>query len=135
MTDGDRLAEKLAYLSEQTEALAGIASREPATMDAWVLRGVRYAVQTAAEALIDACYHVSAKRLHRAPANAHDAVDAVVRAGLLPVEHAQAWHRLIGLRNRLVHGYETISDERLLDAVRTGLDDLRAFLDAASGLV
>lgn len=112
---------KLIYLRQQVDALRTVPTEASGGLSPWVARGVRYSVQTGVEAMIDVCYRLSAKRLRRAPANAHDALDALVQAGLLPDAHADAWHRMIGLRNRLVHGYEEVSDTRLLSDVRNGL--------------
>lgn len=43
-----------------------------------------------------------------------------------------AWYQLIGLRNLISHGYETIEPDRIWQMVRTELPALRASLDAAT---
>jgi uncharacterized protein YutE (UPF0331/DUF86 family) len=102
--------------------------------DPWRRRGLRYAVHTATEAVTDICYHVSAKRLNRAPSTPHEALDALVEARILPGERAAAWHRMFRLRNVLVYGYEVVSDVQLVSDVRAGLGDLEAFATAITPL-
>ncbi len=136
MRTPERLAVKLAYLEEQIHDLQGLlAESDPLAGDPWRRRGLRYAVHTAIEAVIDVCYHLSAKRLHRAPSTPHEALDALVEAGLLGAERAAAWHGMFRLRNVLVHGYDVVSDVQLMDEVRSGLGDLEAFAAAVAPLV
>jgi uncharacterized protein with HEPN domain len=40
------------------------------------------------------------------------------------------FHRIIGLRNRLIHGYDNVDDEILWDVVQSKLAPLKARLDA-----
>jgi uncharacterized protein YutE (UPF0331/DUF86 family) len=128
MIDRGRILEKLAYLNEQVEAVGKLlAERADATGDPWVARGLRYAIQTAIEAMIDIAYHVSARGRAHVPQDAHDALDGAVSGASLPGDLVGRWHRMIGLRNRLVHGYQRVADAQLLDDVRRGLDDFRAF--------
>jgi uncharacterized protein with HEPN domain len=39
------------------------------------------------------------------------------------------FHRIIGLRNRLIHGYDNVDDEILWDVVQTKLAPLKARVD------
>jgi len=135
MNEMDGALAKLTYLREQVDALRSIPAQPAGPVAAWVARGVRYCVQTAVEAMIDLCYHLSAKRLKHAPTNAHDALDALAQAGLVPGEPIGRWHHMIGLRNRLVRGYEQISDDRLKAEVDAGLADFDAFIAAVASLI
>jgi uncharacterized protein YutE (UPF0331/DUF86 family) len=65
-------------------------------------------------AMLDACYHLSAKQLKRAPSTPHDALDALVAARVLPGDRAAARHAMFRVRDPLVHGH-----------------DLAAYVDAA----
>ena len=40
------------------------------------------------------------------------------------------FHRIIGLRNRLIHGYDNVDDEILWDVVQSKLGPLKAQVDA-----
>lgn len=43
------------------------------------------------------------------------------------------FHRIIGLRNRLIHGYDNVDDEILWDVVQSKLGALRAQVNAVLG--
>jgi uncharacterized protein with HEPN domain len=59
--------------------------------------------------------------------------EALNKAGVLePSLAAQIseFHRIIGLRNRLIHGYDNVDDEILWDVVQSKLGPLKARVDA-----
>jgi uncharacterized protein with HEPN domain len=39
-------------------------------------------------------------------------------------------HRIVGLRNRLIHGYDSVDDELMWDLLQTKLPELTKLLDA-----
>src|SRR4029453_15187540 len=43
------------------------------------------------------------------------------------------FHRIIGLRNRLIHGYDNVDDEILWDVVQSKLAPLKARIDIVLG--
>ncbi|HVB10447.1 MAG TPA: hypothetical protein VNM16_08810, partial [Bacillota bacterium] len=75
MVDRDRILEKLTYLDGQINLLR---QAPQAPGDPLVVSGVRYAIQTAVEAIIDVCFHLSAKVARHVPQGAHDALNAAV---------------------------------------------------------
>jgi len=44
--------------------------------------------------------------------------------------HIPEFHRIIGLRNRLIHGYDNVDDEILWDVVQSKLGPLKTQVDA-----
>lgn len=40
------------------------------------------------------------------------------------------FHRIIGLRNRLIHGYDSVDDELLWDVVRSKVEPLKRAVEA-----
>ncbi|CAN5499082.1 DUF86 domain-containing protein [soil metagenome] len=48
----------------------------------------------------------------------------------LPVQIPE-FHRITGLRNRLIHGYDNVDDEILWDVVQSKLGPLKARMEAA----
>ncbi len=57
--------------------------------------------------------------------NKAEILDSSIAAGIPDL------HRVIGLRNRLVHGYDNVDDEILWDVVQTKLTALQQQVDAA----
>lgn len=132
MIDRERVLRKLTYLDGEL-ALLRRAAAEPEAVARDPLRvgGLRYSIQTAIEAVIDVCFHVSAKVARHVPQGAHDALDAAVKGAGVPAAQVRRWHEMIGLRNILVHGYEEIEDARLLEGLPGGIADLEAFVALA----
>lgn len=77
-----RLAENLGFIQDQVvilEPLAGNAETLHGVLaDPLRLRGVKYALQTAIEAIIDSMYHICAQVFHMAPTSAQDAADILL---------------------------------------------------------
>ncbi|MBX6378584.1 MAG: DUF86 domain-containing protein [Clostridia bacterium] len=136
--DKDRILAKLGFIAEQRRELASLLSQwkdEELLANQWTLRGVKYTVQTGIEAMIDIAYHLSAKGLRHPPNDARDAIAALRAAGLLDSTRAERYVEMVGFRNRLVHGYETITGDRLLAIVRRGLGDFDQFVEDVKRLL
>ncbi len=61
--DRERILAKVAFVREQLQAIRDLArtrSKEAIIYDQWVLKGLKYSLQTAIEAMIDITYHISA---------------------------------------------------------------------------
>ena len=137
--DPERVEGRLTFIKGEVEALRRLleAHADPASIlqDPWKRRGVRYALQTAIEAVADVAYHLCAKGFSHAPSDPHDAVDRLQKAAVISQDLASRLHGMVGLRNRLVHGYVTVDDERLLSLIRAGLGDFDQFVEAVERLV
>lgn len=126
-----RLAENVAYVLGQVELLEPIVSNDAALQDVLAdplrLSGVKYALQTAIEAIIDSMYHVAAQVYHRAPASAQDAADILLENQAIDADlHLRLVH-MVGFRNRLVHNYQRIDLAILTEILRENLTDFRAW--------
>jgi uncharacterized protein YutE (UPF0331/DUF86 family) len=135
--DAGRVQGRLAFIEGQVAELRAAFARltpdELARPERALERGgVKYAVQTAAEAVADVAYHLCARQWRHAPQDPHDALDFLRGKGPLPPNRLPAWHALMGTRNRLVHGDLDVSEERFLREAREGLDDLSAFVAAVA---
>lgn len=107
--DVERVQEKLAFIAQQAADLRRLAqevTRERFTADGWLVRGAKYALQTAIEAMLDVLYHLAVKAASYAPADGRDALNHLTGRGVFTEEEAVVFQEMIGFRNRLVHGYE-----------------------------
>lgn len=109
-----------AYASGPTDAFAA---------DAEKVRAARYGLIVVVEAAAAICTHLCA-RLGRAPDSYPGCFAALGELGILDAGLAEKLSALARLRNLLVHGYGRVDDRRLHGLMRTGLDDLEAFLTA-----
>jgi len=85
-----------------------------------ILSGVKYELQTCIQAMIDVAYHVSAKSFHAAPQDAYDAFERLVAGGALPRARLTVYRKMIGFRNLVVHGYETVDTGMVLAQGQAG---------------
>ncbi len=82
--DEERILEKIAYIQEQVLAIRNLLnenSKEEVTTNQWLIKGLKYSLQTSVEAMIDIAYHISAKHLQTAPADGRDAIAILTQRG------------------------------------------------------
>lgn len=128
--DKERVLQKIAYIREQVSAIEELvktSKRQELLNDPWKLRGVKYALQTAIEAVIDIAYHIAAKKYNYPPADARDALRVLEKNGAISIDDFNNYTAMVGFRNRLVHGYQEISPERLYDLITNRLVDFERF--------
>lgn len=132
--DRDLLESRLSSLLEALDALEELRTT---TLDQYRSDVVRRSaierllcrlVEVAAEANA----HVSATVLGRAPADYHDSFIKAAEAGLLDAPFATEIARSAGLRNRLVHEYETVDHAVVHGAVPVAIDQFRRYVEQVS---
>jgi len=75
--DKERVYEKIAFIREQVADIRSLIGEKPyeeIISDQWVIKGLKYSLQTSVEALIDIAYHLTAKHYKHAPVDARDAL-------------------------------------------------------------
>ena len=129
--DEERIFEKIAYIQGQVSAIQNLLhenSKEGIIANQWLIRGLKYSLQTSVEAMIDIAYHVSAKHIKVAPADGREAIAILTQNGILADEEQELYSAMIGFRNRVVHGYQTISNERVYEISSNDLDVFSTFI-------
>lgn len=96
------------------------------------LPGVKYLLQCAAEACIDAAEHVIAAEGFRAPETFAEAFTVLGERQIIDSVVQGALEDAARFRNLLVHGYARIDDNRVIEILRTRVDDLDAFRQAVA---
>jgi len=128
--DQERVLQKIAYIREQVSALEELvktSERHTILNDPWKLKGVKYSLQTAIEAVIDLAYHVVTKKYNQAPSDARDALRVLAGSGAITSAECDEYTAMVGFRNRLVHGYQGLSPERLYEIITGRLGDFEKF--------
>lgn len=136
--DAQRIRTKLAYIQEQVAAiqsLTGTKTREEILADPWVVRGIKYALQTAIEAMIDIAYHVAAKQFNVAPTDSRHALSILAEKGVYSQEELRIYGSMVGFRNRVVHGYQEVSADRVYALATQELSDFESFVQHISSLL
>lgn len=88
----------------------------------WQRKGVERVLQESVEAALDINAHLIAERGHDVPDDYFGGFVKLGELGILPEDLARAVAPSAGLRNRLVHEYDTLDDAKVLAAVGTMLD-------------
>ncbi len=66
--DHDRILSKIAFIREQAAAVKALLSdksKEEILSDPWLVKGLKYSLQTAVEAMVDIAYHISVKEYEK----------------------------------------------------------------------
>ena len=123
----DRLAEELSHLR-------ALAARGPDALlaDPDLLAAVKYRFVVAIETCIDLAQHAIASAGLRAPTSFADAFAVLGEAGFVDAGLVPALQEMARFRNLLVHGYLRVDDRRVVEILRTRLDDLDAFRSQAA---
>ncbi len=137
--DLERLRAKAAYVQAEVDALkartSDKAERDRLLDDTFASGAVKYALQTAIEAIIDMAYHLAVKMCGKAPDSAVDAFRMLSGQGLYPKEDAERFATMARFRNRVVHGYGDVSSQALAEILATDLDDFEMWLDIVRRIV
>lgn len=94
-------------------------------VDVLVLFGSRAGEAVRADSDVDIAVGLSAPS-----AEVRRAVEVAFARAVLPVTLASDLRAMVGLRNRIAHGYATLNHERLHEQANHGLAAMRAFLVA-----
>ncbi len=82
------------------------------------------------EAVFDLGRHVLAKGFGRASGEYRAIADGLVDVGILTEETGATLRQMAGYRNRMVHFYNRVQEDELLDICRNHLADLESVIDA-----
>ena len=86
-------------------------------------------VQRACEQCIDLANHTVRQQKLGLPSESRESFRLLAEARVIPRDLAQTMERMVGLRNLMVHAYQQLDFDRLIDVVENRLDDLLRFVD------
>ncbi len=124
MTDPELVAKKLAVITTAVHELRTLARLEALDTDVRERRFVEHTLQIAIQAALDvASYVVSDQRLGE-PRTNREFFTLLVGAGWIQPDLADTLARMVGFRNVLVHGYDTVDVRIVREILESRLDDL-----------
>ncbi|MGI8814279.1 MAG: type VII toxin-antitoxin system HepT family RNase toxin [Pseudonocardia sp.] len=129
MVDPLRVRSMLDRLGAEITALRRLAARSTEELlgDDDLLAAVKYRFVIAIEVCIDAGRHIVASEGLRAPLDYADVFTVLAEASLLAADVTADMRDTARFRNLLVHGYAQVDDDRVVEILRTRLDDLERF--------
>ena len=87
----------------------------------------KYHLVIAIECCIGVANHIIASENFRFPRDNADSFVVLIEQGILPPEKDEAFRAMAKFRNRLVHLYWNVDDEKVHEYLRSSLGDFRAF--------
>ena len=103
--------------------------------DAQAVDAAKYRLLVAVEAAVSICTHVASRLAARTPDSYADCFEVLGGAGIVSTDLAERLGRMARFRNRLVHLYWKIDNERVWEILRESLGDLEAYLGAIGALI
>lgn len=133
--DAALVRRKLATIVRNLEDLAAVEGLSLADYrrDRFRKKGVERMLQEAIDAATDVNLHLLRVSGAPTPADYYESFLALGRADVIPDALAERLAPAAGLRNRLVHEYDELDDEKILDAVTTARSDLGEYIAAVEG--
>jgi uncharacterized protein YutE (UPF0331/DUF86 family) len=130
--DAALIRRKLALIVQNLDDLSAIggSSIEEYLADRIRRKAAERLLQEAIEAAVDINLHVLRERKEPAPPDYYRSFVVAGNAGVLPRELADRLAPAAGLRNRLVHQYDSLDDSRVLAAIRVAQRDLGDYVVA-----
>jgi uncharacterized protein YutE (UPF0331/DUF86 family) len=135
MVDPGRLRALLDRLTQETAHLRRLAALPPLELlaDADLIAAVKYRFVVAIETCIDVGEHIVASEGLRSPTDFADTFAVLGEAGSIGEDLVPPLQDMARFRNVLVHGYQRVDDGRVVEILRSRLDDFERFKAATAG--
>ena len=130
MTDPELLAKRLSVIETCVRELRELAHPEAIATDLREARFVEHTLQLALQAALDAASHIVSDERLGEPRTNRELFDRLEEAGWIDAPLAASLRNMAGLRNILVHGYDTVDLAIVRDVVEHRLDDLLRFAES-----
>jgi uncharacterized protein YutE (UPF0331/DUF86 family) len=126
----DRVRELAGHLRDAVRQLRelGQTSRELFVADPRATNSAKYLLIVAAEAALDICNHLAARRGARSPEDYADCMAIMAELGVIDDDLATRLMRMARFRNLLVHLYARVNDGEVHRVIREDLGDLERYL-------
>jgi uncharacterized protein YutE (UPF0331/DUF86 family) len=130
MTDQELVAKKLAVIETCVRELRTLARPAEIRADIREERFVEHTLQIAIQAALDVASHIVSDERYGEPRNNRELFGFLVREDWLSASLGSELQRMVGFRNILVHGYEVVDLDIIVDILENHLDDLLSFIEA-----
>ena len=128
--DLDRLRSLAGHLRNALRQLReiGATPREMFLADPRALNSAKYLLIVAAEAALDICNHLAARKAARSPEDYADCMTVLAEIGAIDRDLCARLVRMARFRNLLVHLYARVDDGEVYRVLRESLGDLDEYL-------
>jgi uncharacterized protein YutE (UPF0331/DUF86 family) len=130
VTDVELLEKKLAFIDTCVRELRQLGRPERIEHDIREQRFIAHTLQIAIQAALDIASHIVSDRRLGEPRTNQELFALLQQDYWLSPELTQTMHQMVGFRNIVVHGYQSVDPRIMRDIVEHRLDDLLAFMTA-----
>ena len=130
-----RKLETIALRLKQLEPIAQLDEQDYLAEDIWHRKGTERLLHEVIEAAVDINAHLLVQSGRAAPDSMFESFVELGNAKVLSKELAETLAPSAGLRNRLVHEYETIDEALVHRAVRDALQDYPRYVAAIEAFI
>lgn len=125
----EEIEDRLEDLSENAEQLSRLQSKteEDLEKDEVLKAGIERLLQVSIEIVLDISAMIISHEGLEKPDEYRKIIQKLGEEGVLEKEFSERFSKVAGLRNILVHRYAQIDDEKILENIRTNLDDFDEF--------
>ncbi len=127
MTDPELVAKKLGEIETCVGELRTLAQPDRIRQDIRERRFVEHTLQLAIQAALDVASHIVSDERLGEPRTNRELFDLLERGGWVAPDLARTLSNMVGFRNVLVHGYDTVDLTVVEDVLRSRLGDLLEF--------
>jgi uncharacterized protein YutE (UPF0331/DUF86 family) len=130
VTDVDLLEKKLAFIETCVRELRQLSQPERIAHDIREERFVAHTLQMAIQAALDIASHIVSDGRLGEPRTNRELFDLLQRHHWLSSTLTETMRKMVGFRNIVVHGYQSVDPTIMRDIVENRLDDFLAFTSA-----
>jgi uncharacterized protein YutE (UPF0331/DUF86 family) len=130
--DAEKIRTKIQFIRETVRRLEEIRGRgrEAFLADPILQGAAERSLQVGIEAMLDTASHIIAREGFAISKTYREAMDTLVREGILPASHGERFRSMATFRNRVVHLYDRIDPAEVYSILEGHLGDFETFLGA-----
>lgn len=127
-----KIRTKIQFIREAVRRLEEIRGRgrEAFLSDPILQPAAERNLQVAIEAVLDTASHILAREGLAVPKTYREAMEVLLREGILPASHRESFLKMSSFRNRLVHIYDEVDPAEVFSILENHLDDFETFIKA-----
>lgn len=99
------------------------------------IAAVKYYLLQAIESVGNVCVHIAAKKFSKGISSFGECFEVLEKEKFLPEDLAFKLRKMVKFRNKLIHRYWEIDDEKILEYTRKDLGDFSDFMKAVDKLL